>query len=157
MGSNNENKIKRPFRWSRFWGYALFIFGFLNVADLMSPLRVPAAGVIGGISILAGFILLLPDKMAFIRKIALQWKNAPNKKQLTDTLLPVKILRLAREHGGILTLSTVAIELNVPLDEAEAGLDECIRSGQAMPDFDMTKEVKYYRFQEHIPRQPDSE
>jgi hypothetical protein len=95
--------------------------------------------------------LLIPNKMSIVRKIAGQWKKTAKKQELKDPLLPVRILKLAKAHRGILTLSIVAIELNVPLADAEAGLDECVRQGLATPDYDMGKEVKYYRFQEDIP------
>jgi hypothetical protein len=141
---------KQPVQWSKAAGYACFIFGILNLADLFSPIRTPAAVFIGSISIACAVFLLIPGKKAWFRKIREQWKKTAPKKQLRDPLLPVKILRLAKAHKGILTLSQVAMELNITLDDAEAGLDECVRSGLAMADFDMEKEVKYYRFQEHI-------
>jgi hypothetical protein len=71
-----------------------------------------------------------------------------------DPLLPVRILRLAKDHAGIITVAQVAIELNVPLDHAEAGLAECVRAGNAMPDYDITHAHALYRFPEFLPPEP---
>ncbi len=150
MGSNKEEKSKGPFQWSKFFGTALFIFGALCAADLVSPERTPIAVVLGTISIVSGVFLLIPNKMAWLKKKLLRWSETPRKKILSDPMVPVRILKLAKEHEGILTLSTVAVELELPLDEAEAGLDECVRSGQATADYDMEKQIKFYRFHEHI-------
>ena len=68
--------------------------------------------------------------------------------QLLDRLLPVRILKLAREMHGILTVAQVAMELNVPLDQAQAGLDECVRAGNALPDYDIAHGHALYRFPE---------
>jgi hypothetical protein len=155
MGNKNKDKIKHPVRWSRIIGYALIIFGVVNFVDLSNPVPLPTMGVfaiITGIaSILGGIFILIPNKMSMVRRITEHWKKTAPQKSLSDPLIPVKILKLAREHNGILTLSDVAIELNIPLDEAEAGLEACIRSGQAIADFDMTRETKFYRFYEYLP------
>ncbi len=68
-----------------------------------------------------------------------------------DPMLPVRILRLAREHGGILTLAQVAMELNVPIPMAEAGLAECVRAGNAVQDYDIAHSHPLYRFPEFAP------
>jgi hypothetical protein len=67
---------------------------------------------------------------------------------LLDRLLPVRILKLAREMHGILTVAQVAMELNVPLDQAQAGLDECVRAGNAFLDYDIAHGHALYRFPE---------
>ena len=67
---------------------------------------------------------------------------------LLDRLLPVRILKLAREQHGVLTVALVAMELNVPLDQAQAGLDECVRAGNALPDYDIARGHALYRFPE---------
>ena len=71
-----------------------------------------------------------------------------------DPLLPVRILRLAKDHAGIITVAQVAIELNVPLAHAEAGLAECVRAGNAMPDYDIAHAHPLYRFPEFLPPDP---
>jgi hypothetical protein len=67
---------------------------------------------------------------------------------LTDPLLPVRILKLARLEHGALTVAQVAMELNVPLEQAQAGLDECVRAGNALPDYDIVRGLSLYRFPE---------
>jgi hypothetical protein len=72
-----------------------------------------------------------------------------------DPLLPVRILKLAREHNGTLTVAEVAIELNVPLEHARAGISECVRTGNALPDYDIRRGHELYRFPELTPGDPD--
>ena len=67
-----------------------------------------------------------------------------------DPLLPVRILKLAKGHGGILTVAEVAMDLNVPLDQAEAGLSECVRAGNAVPDYDIPRAHPVFRFPEFL-------
>jgi hypothetical protein len=74
---------------------------------------------------------------------------------MIDPLLPVRILKLAQEHGGILTVAQVAIELNVPLEHARAGIGECVRTGNAVPDYDIPRGHEVYRFPELTPGDPD--
>ena len=73
---------------------------------------------------------------------------------LTDPLLPVRILKLAQQHHGSLTVAQVAMELNVPLDQAQAGLDECVRAGNALPDYDIPRGLALYRFPEFLDPEP---
>ncbi len=75
-------------------------------------------------------------------------RSAAGSPPLLDQLLPVKILKLAQQQGGVLTVARVAMELNVPLDQAQAGLDECVRAGNALPDYDLTHGHALYRFPE---------
>ena len=67
-----------------------------------------------------------------------------------DPLIPVRILKLAKEHAGILTVAEVAMELNLPLDVAEAGLTECVRVGNALPDYDIPRALPIFRFPEFL-------
>ena len=71
-----------------------------------------------------------------------------------DPLLPVRILRLAKERNGILTVAEVAMSLEVPLDQAEAGIAECVRAGNAFPDYDIARAHAIYRFPEFLPPDP---
>jgi hypothetical protein len=71
-----------------------------------------------------------------------------------DPLLPVRILKLAREHAGILTVAQIAMELNVPLDVAQAGVEECVRAGNAVPDYDIPRGHALYRFPEFLAPEP---
>jgi hypothetical protein len=71
-----------------------------------------------------------------------------------DPLLPVRILKLAKSHAGILTVAEVAMDLNVPLDQAEAGLSECVRAGNAVPDYDIPRAHPVFRFPEFLEPEP---
>ena len=66
----------------------------------------------------------------------------------------MRILKLAKGHGGILTVAEVAMDLNVPLDQAEAGLSECVRAGNAVPDYDIQRAHAVFRFPEFL--EPDA-
>ncbi len=68
-----------------------------------------------------------------------------------DPLLPVRILKLAKDKNGILSVADVAMGLDVPLDHAEAGLAECVRAGNAVPDYDIARAHPIYRFPEFLP------
>ena len=76
--------------------------------------------------------------------------------ELKDPLLPVRILKLARQMSGLLTVAQAAMELNVPLDQAQAGLDECVRAGNAFPDYDISRGHALYRFPEFTEPGPNS-
>ncbi|MBN1699623.1 MAG: hypothetical protein JW881_19045 [Spirochaetales bacterium] len=158
MDDKRKYSKKKPLKPGRIFGYVLITLGIINFINLGSPIPVPTIGlsaIAAGIIFTAGgLILLVPDKRSILKKITEYRKKTEPPKPLADPMLPVKILKLAREHKGILTLSDVAIELNIPLDEAEAGLKACLRSGQAVGDFDMSRETTYYRFHEYLP--PDN-
>jgi hypothetical protein len=68
-----------------------------------------------------------------------------------DPLLAVRILKLAKDRNGILSVADVAMGLDVPLDHAEAGLSECVRAGNAVPDYDIARAHPVYRFPEFLP------
>jgi hypothetical protein len=71
-----------------------------------------------------------------------------------DPLLPVRILKLAKSHAGVLTVAEVAMNLDVPLDHAEAGLSECVRAGNAVPDYDIPRAHPVFRFPEFLEPDP---
>jgi hypothetical protein len=68
-----------------------------------------------------------------------------------DPLLPVRVLKLAESHAGSLTVSIVAMALNVGLDECQIALDELVRKGAASVDVDLSNGVATYRFPEFLP------
>jgi hypothetical protein len=68
-----------------------------------------------------------------------------------DPLLPVRVLKLAESHEGCLTVSVVAMALNVGLDECQSALDELVRKGAANVDVDLSTGVASYRFPEFLP------
>lgn len=154
-GMANEPKKSR-----RILGYSLFavgVAGFLVGASPIFPVVVEAF-VVGGILIAAGlWVLAGPELRASLRGAARASSNSrrparkpPAPRTMIDPLLPVRILKLAREHKGTLTVAEVAMGLNVPLDSAEAGLSECVRSGNAIPDYDIARNHPMYRFPEFL-------
>jgi len=149
------HRTGKPIRVSRIVGYGFLVFGILSIIDFFSPIPIPTAGesaILTGLfcSALGGF-LLIPDKLVRFRRLTTLWGRRSQSRPPLNPLVPVKILKLAREHGGVLTLSETAVELTLSLAQAEAGLDECVRSGLASADFDMEREIKFYRFPEFIP------
>jgi hypothetical protein len=146
-------------RWKRVVGYGLVGFGVLSVIDFFSPIPIPTtflgAFFTGGIAIGVGAWLLSGGGwLPYLKRWAATRDRGPARKQDAvrfDPLLPVEILRLARERGGLLTVSNVSIELNVPLDQAGAALEECVRRGNAFPDYDIDRQHAVYRFPEFMP------
>jgi hypothetical protein len=149
----------------RFLGYGAIAAGAAGILVGASPLF-PVfleAFVVGGALIAVGlWVLAGPELRASLRKAARlkvsprsSARRPPAPRVVIDPLLPVRILRLAREHRGILTVAEVAMGLSVPLDQAEAGLSECVRAGNAMPDYDIPRAHALYRFPEFI--EPDEQ
>ncbi len=151
----------------RIIGYGAVILGAISVLVGALPLfgvhgEAYAVGIVffaTGAWILAGTELRdtarrawrLPGSHGASRRST--WR--PGREPVTiDPLLPVRILKLAREHGGMLTVAQVAMELTVPLDQAQAGLNECVRAGNAIPDYDIPRSHALYRFPEFI--EPDA-
>jgi hypothetical protein len=148
-------RTRKPVQPGRIVGYVLIIFGCANIIDWFSPIPIPTVGmsaiITGLLCIAAGSFLLIRDKAGLLRRIGsrLARRTAPSAD--LDPMLPVRILKLARERRGVLTMADVAVDLAVPLARAEAGLLECVRTGHATADFDMDREIKYYRFHEYLP------
>lgn len=150
-------------RWRKVLGYLVLGVGGAAIFVGISPLF-PVfleAFLAGGALIAAGlWILAGPELRASLRKaISLKASGRAASQHrgdrrpsrvLIDPLLPVRILRLAKAHQGILTVALVAMELSVPLDQAEAGLSECVRAGNALPDYDIAHAHALYRFPEFI-------
>lgn len=161
-------KPRRNINWRKGFGYGFLFFGIASILDFASPIPIPTefglAFVSGFFFIGLGSFLLLKDKIPWgklatgaAKKLAEPPKPQPQLPAKIDPMLPVQILKLAKEHKGILTASMVALELEIPLDQVEAGLNECIRYGHAMADFDMEKEITVYRFHEHLENDPEKQ
>jgi hypothetical protein len=143
-------------------GWGLVVVGGISLFVGLSPLFPIGleAFLLGGVFFGAGaWVLAGQELRGVIRRALRMWRDArrtarhvsqrgPGAAALLDRLLPVRILKLAREKRGVLTVAQVAMELNVPLDQAQAGLDECVRAGNAFPDFDMARGHALYRFPE---------
>jgi hypothetical protein len=72
-----------------------------------------------------------------------------------DPLLPVRVLKLAEARSGVVTVSSVAMALNVGLDECQLALDELVRKGAANVDVDLSNGVASYTFPEFLPHRID--
>ncbi len=87
---------------------------------------------------------------ALIQKARLS-KRMDKAPVVIDPLLPVRIIKLAKERSGTLTVSEVAIALTIPLEQAEGGLAACVRNGTALVDFEVPLGYAKYRFPEFLP------
>ena len=132
----------------RFWGYSALAMGAVSTFVFLSPIFPIGveAFVVGGIFFAAGaWALRAPELRRTFRRFSAT-VTAP--RVTIDPMVPVKILSLARAHGGMLTISSVAIELNVPIDQAREGLAICVREGNATEDFDFSRGYSIFRFPE---------
>jgi hypothetical protein len=154
----------------RILGWALVAFGAVSVFAGASPVfeAIHLEGVLIGLASFAAgaWVLAGPELRATVRKALQVMRESARQKTSgrrgglvtgLDPLLPVRILKLARDRNGILTVADVAIGLNVPLDHAEAGLDQCVRAGNAFPDFDIPRALAVYKFPEFLPPEPRSD
>ena len=146
----------------RIIGWGLVAAGCLSIFVGVSPLfEIRGEAYLLGIGLFGGgaWVLAGRELRGTFRRGLRAWRDSrrtarhvaqrgPGAAALMDSLLPVRILKLAREHSGVLSVAQVAMELNVPLDQAQAGLDECVRSGNAFPDYDITHGHALYRFPE---------
>jgi hypothetical protein len=146
-------------------GWGAVAFGAVFVLAGASPIfeAIHLEGVVIGLASFAAGAWVLAGKelRGTIRRALRTWQDGrrsshhiaqrgPGAVALMDRLLPVRILKLAREQRGVLSVAQVAMELNVPLDQAQAGLDECVRAGNAFPDYDLARGHALYRFPEFV-------
>jgi hypothetical protein len=143
-------------------GWGLVAAGGISLFVGVSPLfEIRGEAYLLGTALFAtgAWVLAGRELRDTIRRALRSWKDdrrssrhvaqrGPGAVALMDRLLPVRILKLARENAGVLTVALVAMELNVPLDQAQAGLDECVRAGNAFPDYDIARGHALYRFPE---------
>lgn len=119
----------------------------------------------GGASLLFGLIMVAAGTTILVRQSSIVERikglvgaprarepSAPSKSPTADHLLPVRVLKLAESRGGILTVSAVAMSLDVELDAAQWALDELVRKGAASADVDIATGVASYSFPEFMPR-----
>jgi hypothetical protein len=139
-------------------GIGLAIFGALNILDFFSPIPIPTIGisafVVGSLFIAGGLLLANFDRISKLRLADLlkSTRSLPQEKPraIVNPLLPVRVLELAKSKQGKLTISEVAMGLNIGLDEAEAALTALLRRGDARADVNLTTGVTSYRFPEFI-------
>jgi len=141
------------------------ICAFIGISPLFEiRFEAYALGLIGFAA--GAWILVGPDVRDSLRRLArtkIQTRTQPRKASsantepqvVIDPLLPVRILKLAKERAGTLTVASVAMELEVPLDQAQAGINECVRMGNAVPDYDIPHGHALYRFPEFLATDPN--
>ncbi len=132
----------------RFLGYSAVVVGAISTVVFLSPIFPVGveAFLVGGVFFAAGaWALAGPDIRGALRRLI---RTVPRASVSIDPLLPVRILRLAARRQGTLSVSDVAIELDVPLDQAQEGLRACVRAGSAAEDFDLSRGYSLFRFPE---------
>lgn len=138
----------------RIAGLGCIAFGALNILNFWSPVPVPTVGlsafVAGAAFIGIGCWLGLPRDESGRVRLGRYGRPGLAKKPL-DPLLAVRVLRLAEEAGGRLTVSVAAMRLDVPLDQAQDALDECVVKGAARLEVDEASGMAEYRFPEFLP------
>ncbi len=140
----------------RVLGYGAIAFGTVSTIVFLSPIFPIGieAFFVGAIFFgVAYWALAKPSLSGIIRRFVPRAVEPPID---IDPLLPVQILRLAREHDGNLTVSEVAIELNVPIAVAEAGLRACVRSGNASEEYDLARGYAEFKFPEFSQTDPEN-
>ncbi|MBU0927982.1 MAG: hypothetical protein KKA67_09550 [Spirochaetes bacterium] len=154
----------------RIAGIGCVAFGALNILNFWAPVPVPTVGpsafIIGGLFIGLGIYLQLPRSASG----RIEWRRLANifltgrradgaaidrtePPRLIDPMLAVRVLRLASESKGSLTVAHAAISLNVSLDDAQAALDECVMKGAAYIEIDGETGIPEYRFPEFLPKE----
>lgn len=139
----------------RLVGAGLIGLGVANILNFWAPAPVPTFGpsafIMGGLLIGAGLLLRAPrgesGRIAWDRLFGIARLGAARPKPV-DPMLAVRILKLASESGGSLSVSQAAIKLNVALDDAQAALDECAVKGTAYIQVDEATGIPAYRFPE---------
>jgi len=136
-------------------GYGLIAFGVVNILNFYSPVPIPTVGlsafIVGGLSIAAGVWAMGANGRLMSRVRELLSSSKPSKpRRAIDPILPVRVLKLAEAKSGLLTVSAVAMSLEVGLDDAQAALDELVAKGAASADFDIPTGITTYRFPEFL-------
>jgi hypothetical protein len=140
-------------------GIAFIVLGALNLLDLGSPWPIPTVGlsalIIGGLCIVSGLALISPPgswkerlRSLFLSEVRPSLERKPK----IDPIVPVKVLKLAAQKSGSLTVSTVAMSLDISLDLAQAALDELVRKGTAEAEVDLGTGITTYTFPEFLPK-----
>ncbi len=143
-------------------GIGCIAFGAMNILNFWAPVPIPTVGfsafIVGAVFIGLGLFIQMPrgasgriewDRLAGLFRLGGTSGGTPT----VDPLLSVRALRLAAESKGELTVSQTAMKLNVPIDDAQAALDECARKGTAYIEVDGETGLARYCFPEFKPRE----
>jgi len=150
----------------KFTGNSLIVLGVLNILNFYSPRPIPTVGVsafiFGAIFIIAGLFVRAernPEgKIDWKRFVSVFRTNYIPKRKSNGTgkkenvsrnpMLAVLVIKLASERKGKLTIAQTAMDLDSPLEDTEAALDECVSRGSAYMDVDQETGIARYRFPE---------
>ncbi|MFA6507914.1 MAG: hypothetical protein WCT14_17560 [Treponemataceae bacterium] len=149
----------------RLLGNILIAFGGLNILNFYAPRPIPTVGIsafiVGGLFITIGIVVRRKkngsESIGFdsVKSLFKKSRNKEAEKKNTDPLMAVRVLRLAAEKGGKLSVAQTAMELNIPLDTAEKALDECASKGGAYIDINSSTGIASYQFPEFSPKDSD--
>jgi hypothetical protein len=133
------------------FGRFLMVMGVVSTVVFLSPIFPIGveALLVGGIFFAAAAWVQRPPEFDAWLRGAGRLKLRP--RVSFDPLLPVEVLRLASRRQGVLTTADVAMALNVPLDQAQAALQDCVRSGHAVEDFDDARGTSRFKFLQFVP------
>jgi hypothetical protein len=138
-------------------GKILLVAGVVSSLLFLSPIiPVGPEGLLVGCLFFAwgGWVLAGPDLRSRIRRLAALKRSGRARigtPVTPDPLLPVRILRLAKERNGVLTLSETVIALDVPIGQVEAALRVLLHSGTVMEEYSVSRGHALYRFPEFLP------
>jgi hypothetical protein len=150
----------------KFTGNSLIVLGILNILNFYSPRPIPTVGIsafiFGGIFIIAGLFVRAernPEgKIDWKRLFSVfrtnyipkrESKVSGKKENISrNPMLAVLVIKLASERKGKLTIAQTAMDLDSPLEDTEAALDECVARGSAYMDVDQETGIARYRFPE---------
>jgi hypothetical protein len=133
---------------------------------VLGIVTLPFVRILGGEYLLVSMILISFGTVRLVRgsltgeRLRRLWdserrptesRSADSPARRIDPLLPVRVLKLAEARSGVLTVSSVAMALNVSLDECQIALDELVRKGAANADVDIATGIASYFFPEFLP------
>jgi len=137
-------------------GVALLLVGFLAVLNTRFGGEFLVLGIVGiavGSSILLRGASLKERLRRMVSTMSNESARGLRRRDETfgiDPLLPVRVLKLAESRGGRLSVSAVAMALDVALDDAQAALDELQRKGAASAEVDLATGIATYTFPEFL-------
>lgn len=139
------------------FGIGSILVGIVNILNFYSPIPIPTVGlsafIVGGIFIASGLLILNtgPGSSGRLRvPLSKLFRSLASPKKKLDPLLPVRVLKLASERSGELTVSAVAMALNITLEDAQAALDDLMGKGAATAEVELSTGVTTYSFPEFI-------
>jgi hypothetical protein len=145
VGQNLGRLASKGFAWWCIAWSALYALAFVLVVSFSEN---PSRALLGVLAALAAVSALLA------RHILMRVRGTEVSETMRERLR--RVVRLARTHGGILSVADVEAELGFAPDSAEDVLRECSRAGLADVDAD-TRGVLIYRFHAYEDLSPSAQ